>query len=212
MVLVIISVLIGLGATVMRNATTAQGVGTAVPIVEGIFSEARTMAKSSGRHVRVVIPHSAGKDNHDKNLRYFGIVEQEVDEDGEAQFNGDSAVFKSRLSARGRSIPAKTFFNANLSSPLSEASYPIPGERGAVSCYYFEFNPEGYLVDGDDISGQPSGSVVIQSGRMSPNDQTPRELNNDSRDAGGFAIWRRGNTTIYRSVDQIPGLTGNPKF
>ncbi|MGJ8671953.1 prepilin-type N-terminal cleavage/methylation domain-containing protein [Rubritalea sp.] len=210
-VLVIISVLMGVGASVMKSATTAQGVSTAVPIAEGVFNEARTLAKSRGLHTRVVIPFGADQDNHDKNFRYLGIVEQEVNSSGEPQYNGDSAVFKNRLSSRGKSLPGKTFFNANLSSPINQESYQIPGESSAVQCYYYEFNAEGYLVDADSTSG-PSGSVVIQSGRMAPHDTQPKALNSNSRDAGGFAIWKRGSTSIYRSVDQIPELTGNPTF
>lgn len=212
-VLVIISILMGLGATVMRNATTAQGVGTAVPIAEGIFNQARTMAQSSGRHTRVIIPISADGDNHSKNFRYLGIVQQRLDSNGEPAFSGDDApVFGTRLSGRGKLLPAKTFFNANLSFPIQEDSYQIPGDSASVSCYYYEFNTEGYLVDGKNQSDRPAGSIVIQSGRMSPKDSQPRALSSDSRDAGGFAIWKRGNTTKYRSVDQIPDLTGNPTF
>ncbi|MFC5051290.1 Tfp pilus assembly protein FimT/FimU [Rubritalea spongiae] len=211
-VLVIISVLIGLGASVMRNATTAQGVSTAVPIAEGVFNEARAIAKSRGLHTRVVIPSGAGKDNHEKNFRYLGIVEQDVDADGAPLYNGSTAVFKDRLSSRGKTLPGKTFFNENLSSPINEESYKIPGESSAVQCYYFEFNAEGYLVDTTTSGNGPAGSVVIQSGSMPPNATKPKELNSNSRDAGGFAIWKRGNTSVYRSVDQIPSLTGNPTF
>lgn len=210
-VLVIISVLMGLGASVMKSATTAQGVSTAVTIAEGVFNEARTLAQSRGVHTRVIVPFGADDENHDKNFRYLGIVEQEVNTEGEPVYSGDTAVFKNRLSSRGKSLPGKTFFNANLSSPINQESYQIPGESTAVQCYYYEFNAEGYLVDAESTSG-PSGSIIIQSGRLAPNDSQPKPINTTSRDAGGFAIWKRGNTTIYRSVDQIPGLTGNPTF
>jgi prepilin-type N-terminal cleavage/methylation domain-containing protein len=211
-VLVIISILVGLGANVMRNATTAQGVGTAVPIVEGVFNEARTMAKSSGLHTRVIIPYTSGRDNHDKNFRYIGIVQQAVDADGEPQMAGEDPVFRTRLSSRGTTLPPRVYFNPKLSTPIAEANYQIPGESSSVACYYYEFNAEGYLVDGNTTSGKPSGSIVLQTGRFSPNDTVPKPLNSDSRDAGGFAIWKRGNTTMYRSVEQIPELTGNPTF
>jgi prepilin-type N-terminal cleavage/methylation domain-containing protein len=223
-VLVIMSILMGIGATVMKSATTAQGVGTAVPLAEGVFNEARTLAKSSGLHTRVVIYQGGGKGElREKHLRYFGIVKQAVDGNNEPVVSGsgdpDYGV-NPRLVGRGATLPTKTFFNAKLSSNRADGgSIPvmtvmIPGETSPQSCYYFEFNSEGILNGNSSLSESNESGPVVQAGRLNPGSDIPKELTSDSRESGGFAIWKRGNMSRYRSVNQIPSLgkTGMPKF
>ena len=212
----------------MKRATTAQGVGTAVPIAEGVFNEARILAKSSGLHTRVVIYQGGGKGElREKHLRYFGIIKQEVDSNNEPQTDGSGNPdfgANPRLVGRGLTLPSKTFFNEKLSENAANGGVVptmnvlIPGESSPQSCFYFEFNNEGILngdsvIDYSNLTG-PVASVVIQSGRLDPSSDTPKELGSESRDAGGFAIWKRGNMSTYRSVNQIPsiGKTGMPKF
>lgn len=215
-VLLIVSVLIGVGAQVMKNATTAQGVESAVPIADSIFAQARGLAKGSGYGARVVIYKGGNSgDMKDKHLRYMGIVRQVVDDKGTADPSDDDVDWNDKLIARGTLLPAKTFFNESLSDGFDTMQVQIPGAVGEQECFYYEFNSEGILVvSGTPASDEPHGIFIVQAGRLLPNEDTPRELSSDNREAGGFAIWKRGNTSLFRSVNEIPsvGSGTNPTF
>lgn len=216
-VLLIVSVLIGISAQVMKNATSAQGIETAVPVAEGMFTQARGLAKSKGAGTRVVIYRGGGKgEMREKHLRYMGIVRQIVDDNGTpGDPSDDQLVWNDKLIARGVSLPDKTFFNENLSSGFGTMNVQIPGERGGQDCFYYEFNSEGILVvDFAPSQDEPYGVFVVQAGRLLPTDDTPREVSSNNREAAGFAIWKRGNTSLFRSVNEIPsvGRSEIPKF
>ncbi|MFT5881706.1 MAG: prepilin-type N-terminal cleavage/methylation domain-containing protein [Crocinitomicaceae bacterium] len=220
-VVVIISTLLGIGAQVMKKATTAQGADTAASKAESLFAEARNLAKTSGSSVRVVIYKGGGTgEDRTKHLRYMGLVGQEQDADGVyLQDGAGNPDFKDQLKARGMQLPPKVFFNAKLSgdTELPTMDVRIPGFDGLQECYYYEFNDGGFLfVDPAHPADHPDpyGVFVVQSGTLYPTDDTPREAGNDSRDVGGFAIWKRGNTSMFRKPSQIPDLsaTEDPKF
>lgn len=214
-VLVIMSTLLGIGAQVMKNATTAQGTDTGGSMAESLFAEARGLAKGSGSSVRVVIYAGGGSgDERVKHLRYMGIVGQEQDPNGEysVDSNGDP-LFKDRLKARGVQLPPKVFYNAKLSGDPSTMPVQIPGITGVQQCYYYEFNAEGIIKDPAPVGSTPV-SFVVQSGKLYPTDDTPRVSNKGSRDVAGFAIWKRGSTTIFRNPEQVPSLSSgdDPTF
>ncbi|MFC4993029.1 pilus assembly FimT family protein [Rubritalea tangerina] len=211
-VLVIISTLIGIGAQVMKNATSAQGTDTGASMAESLFAEARGMAKTSGVSTRVVIYEGGGTgEEREKHLRYMGIVRQYLNNGGTpGDPSDDTYTWSDRLESRGVELPKNVYFNANLSGDPNTMDVQIPGISGPQSCYYYEFNAEGILAD-------PVGSVpavfAVQSGVLYPTDDTPREAKKGSREVSGFAIWKRGNTTMFRNPDQIPGLgNGDPTF
>ncbi len=204
-VLVIISTLIGVGARVMKNATSAQGTDTGATIAENVFSEARSLAQSSGAAARVVIYKGGGKgEMREKHLRYMGIVRQKLEESTGAS-DGSTGAFQwsNQLIARGVSLPQNVFFNANLSGDPPEMMVKIPGSKRPESCYYFEFNSEGMLVNNANTT---PAAFVVQAGTLYPADNEPREIRKGSRDAAGFAIWKRGNTSLFRNPSQIPNL------
>ena len=220
-VVVIISTLLGIGAQVMKNTTTAQGTDTAASKAESLFAEARSLAKTSGSSTRVVIYKGGGTgEERAKHLRYMGIVGQQQDADGFYLKDGDgNPEFKDQLKARGVQLPPKVFFNANLSggTDLATMDVKIPGFDVPQECYYYEFNNAGFLfVDPPHPANDPDpvGVFVVQSGTLYPTDDTPKEAKKGSLDVGGFAIWKRGNTTLFRAPSQIPDLSNSedPKF
>ena len=212
-VLVIMSTLLGIGAQVMKNATTAQGTDTASSMAESLFAEARGLAKSSGSSTRVVIYAGGGTgDDRAKHLRYMGIVGQQQDlTTGEYLEVNDQPLFKDQLKARGVKLPSKVFFNANLSNVSATMQVQIPGMTGTQQCYYYEFNAEGIITEPAAVAPDPV-SFVVQSGVLYPTGDTPEVAEAGSRDVAGFAIWKRGNTTLFRSPEQVPSLSGDPTF
>lgn len=218
-VITVISILMGIGASTMKKMTTAQGVESAVPVAESLFAEARAMAKSQGVHTRVVIyaGDRSGK-SAEKYLRYMGIVTQSRNGTDSVTWNtpGRGVVLKSR----GISLPSKTFFNATLSgltdADKGEFDVTFPGNTTPQPCFYYEFNAEGILVHPNFAGGatdQPNGIFVVQNGVLPPGKDLPKVLPSNKKDVGGFAIWKRGNTTMFRSPSQIPTVVGgDPEF
>jgi len=208
-VVVIMSTLLGIGAKVMKNATTAQGTDTGASKAESLFAEARGLAKTSGSSARVVIFAGGGTgEERSKHLRYMGIVR--MNDNGTPNDSSDD-VWNDRLIARGVQLPSKVFFNANLSGTPLTMQVQIPGFTGNQSCYYYEFNGEGIIIDPAPVGSDPV-SFVVQSGKLYPTVDTPRVAKSGSRDVAGFAIWKRGSTTLFRSPDQIPNISGDPTF
>ncbi len=212
-VLVIMSTLIGIGARVMKNTTSAQGTDTGASMAESLFAEARGLAKTSSASTRVVIYAGGGTgEEREKHLRYMGIVRQVLNDGGTpGDTSDDTYDWNNRLIARGIKLPSKVFYNAKLSGDPATMSVQIPGVTGAQQCYYYEFNAEGIIVD-PAPAGEDPVSFVVQSGKLYPTDDTPRVAEKGSRDVAGFAIWKRGSTSMFRSPDQVPGLTGDPTF
>lgn len=214
-VIAVIAILMGIGATTLKNVTTARGVGTGVPLAENVFDEAQAVAKGRGIDAFVVIyadTKVSDPDMQQKLFRYMGVAtaREARDSSGNPDPSADSEL---RLIGRGTELPAGVFFNAKASglpaTPNGKAF--IPGVAGESDCYVYRFNSEGILVEPTTggASG-PQAKFVIQSGVMRPGDTQPRALPKSKRDIGGFAIWRSGQTSIFRHPDQI--MTGDSEF
>lgn len=210
-VIAVIAILMGIGATTIKNVTTAKGVNTGVPIAEGVFAEARALAKGRGVDAYVVIyadTSSSDPDSQAKLFRYMGVA---TDVEYDANGNPTPGSGTLRLTSRGVTLPSKTFFNAYLSgmpaTPNNSALFP--GSSDAKECYAFKFNSEGILVEPtlSDPNG-PQAMFVLQSGVISPGSSVPKELPKNEKDVGGFAIWRSGQTSLFRHPDQILELNG----
>ena len=203
-VLMIMALLFGIGANVMKNAASAQGTDTGIGMAESVFNEARGLAKTNGIGARVVIFNGgvSDPDSRVKHLRYLGVVRK--DDNGTPNDISDD-VWSDRLTSQGVLLPLSVYFNENLSDFSGTASVQIPGLTGAQDCFYYEFNGEGYLVNPNNTNtpNQPRGKFVVQSGRLFPTDDIPRVMEEGSQDVAGFAIWRRGNTSRYQTTDQI---------
>lgn len=210
-VIAVIALLMGIGATTIKNVTTAKGVNTGVPIAEGVFAEARALAKGRGVDAYVVIYADSSandEDSRSKLYRYMGVATNvEYDANG----NPTTGSGPLRLTSRGVTLPSQTFFNAYLSgmpaTPNGTALFP--GSSDEKACYVYKFNSEGILEDPNlsNPSG-PQAMFVIQSGVISPGSAIPRELPKNEKDVGGFAVWRSGQTSLFRHPDQILELNG----
>lgn len=210
-VVTIVAVLLGIGAKTMKNATTARGVSTAVPIAESVFAEARGLAKGRGDNVYVVIyadTTDQDPENHEKLFRYIGVATRPEDADGN-EILGEPL----RLTSRGTTLPSQTFYNANLSGMATEETQQclFPGSSDPRECYAYKFNAEGILVEPNQNTGgdEPNGIFVVQSGMLAPGQEVPRKLPTQSKDVGGFAIWKSGNTSVFRSPNQIPNVSSD---
>jgi len=204
-VIAVVAILMGIGAKTIKNVTTAKGVSTGVPLAESIFGEARAVAKGRGTDAYVVIYGDTNEDDPEmraKLFRYMGVATRERDSDGNVNLNKPL-----RLTGRGTLLPSNVFFNPKASgfvNSLPDEDVLIPGVSGESACYSYQFNSEGILVDpSSNLDDEPQALFVIQGGVLNPKADLPVATSKTKRDIGGFAIWRSGQTSIFRHPDQI---------
>lgn len=210
-VLLIMATLIGVGANVMKNASKAQGTDTGIAMAEGVFSEARALAKSSEYGARVVIYNggAGNKESQAKHLRYMGVV-RILDDNGTADPFDDTPA--DNLISAGTLLPSNVYFNENLSGLPQTMQVLIPGFSQKQECFYYQFNSEGFLVEPSKTNPadteSPTGNFILQLGTLFPGDPIPRKAAGDDADVAGFAIWKRGNVSRYQTNQQIEDEIG----
>lgn len=196
-VITIIASLLAVGVGTIKNVAGSKGVSTGVSLAEGVFDHARNLAKANGK-ARVLVYADEGGDNADKRERYLRLLAVSKLKIKDDPSDADEWI----LAGSGTSLPADTFFNANLCAGVQKITAVFPGSSTAKSCYVYEFNSEGAL-----INPTTKGAFIMQSGRLLPGQTVPKNMPSRSRDVGGFAIWSTGKTSTFRSPDQIEDYT-----
>ncbi len=202
-VIAIMSILMTAGA-IGLGGMDGKGVTSGVATVEALVNEARGLAVSQGTESRLLIARDLTNSPAD-NRRKIVIVTKARNADG-------SPLTPDRweLANRGLTLPDQTFFSETFSRIGHTAGTPKPLGRMNLSVadgvsktfvgtyYYYEFNSQGLPKD-------PGSSFVIGAGARPPSTPLvePRTTAAGKRDFGGFVIWRNGNTSIFRSPDQI---------
>ena len=214
-VLAIIGALLGIGVGAIKNLSTSKGVSTAVPLAENLFDQARQVAKSTGVPTRVVIysdPVASTSNQRKRFHRMMGVVTGR-DGQGQEALSGQ-AVTSWEFVSRPISLPSGAFFNDNLSIHSGTGSAIFPGD-GSKTCFVYEFNSEGALIEAsDDGTGIPidDGQFILQAGRYSPKaPPSIDEENSAKRDVGGFKVYRNGRIATFKSPNQIIG-NDDPQF
>jgi prepilin-type N-terminal cleavage/methylation domain-containing protein len=213
-VMAIIATLLGIGVGAIKSMATSKGVSTAVPLADSVFAQARQVAKSSGAPTRVVIYAATGVSIKDKRTRYLRMMGVATGRDVAGLPVTEIAdVTQWKLVSRAITLPRNTFFNARLSnqpaSPTLNAVFS--GSASPVSCYAYQFNSEGALIDSTGVP-VTDGQFVVQAGKLRPGQQTPDTAGNATRDVGGFKIWANGRMAMFRSPNQILSGSGDAEF
>ncbi|TAG09163.1 MAG: prepilin-type N-terminal cleavage/methylation domain-containing protein [Verrucomicrobia bacterium] len=200
-VIAIMSILMTAGA-IGLGGMDGKGVTSGVATVEALVNEARGLAVSQGTESRLLVAQTLTSTPAD-NLRKIVIVTRTRKADGSPE-----ETERWQLASRGVTLPDQTFFSVRFSkknhtgTPTALETMSLNGAdikqlfRG--NYYYYEFNAQGLPKD-------PGSSFVIATGaRPSVMPQPPPRLTAaGKRDFGGFVIWRNGNTSIFRSPEQI---------
>lgn len=210
-VMAIIATLLGLGVGAIKNIASSKGVSTAVPLADSIFTQARQIAKSTGTPTRVVIYADTSGNNKDKRERYLRMMGVATARNSSGlPVTGNEPISEWRLVSRATILPNNTFFNANLSNQPDKDTAVFPGSNAGNSCYVYQFNSEGALVD---TSGNPvEGQFVVSAGKLKPGSDIPDTDSNATRDVGGFKIWPSGRMAMFRSPNQIISGSGDAEF
>lgn len=208
------SILLTIGAAGFKNIG-GKGVSTAMPAIESLFDEARSIAMGKGTKTRVLIDID-DPDDEQNYLRRFVVIYEAIDDEGKP-VEGDW-----ELGGKAYVVPSGVFFSREYSKKNHEAGSGNLDEMtltGVAGLYngkylYYEFNSEGICTTG--LSGAGSDysapSLVIGSGVRGQGSETPRTTSDGRRDFGGFVIWRNGASSIFRNPNQIVGSNSPTDF
>ena len=204
-VISIMATLMTIGSFGIKNFSKASGVSAAIPIAQGVFSQARSLAIEKGTNTRVLMHNDSDTTaglNRERNLRY--MVVQYLDTNDTEVTTDDEWV----TASRGVKLPEGVFYSPTLSNQgdapnVTTVATALPGLADAVSCRTYEFNSQGIIT-----SPVPSGNnvprFVIRAGSLPPGRTEPIAASGaGERNAGGFVIWKNGRTAVFRHPDQI---------
>lgn len=226
-VISLITVLMTVGSFGLKNYSKASGVGAAVPIAQGIFAQARSLAIEKGTDTRVLVHDDNGTDNLNRERRLRYLVVQYWDTKGTEVTTDDEWV----TASRGVKLPDGVFYSLDLSQlgnapnlvgglnmpppheptqSVRQVEARLPGQpSGQTSnCYQYRFNSQGIIVDPYPDSGTSYGNnvprFVMRAGGMPPGAAKPKaNAGAGTKNAAGFVIWRNGRTSVFRHPDQI---------
>ncbi|BDS06209.1 hypothetical protein NT6N_12490 [Oceaniferula spumae] len=200
-VITIITILLTIGALGLRNLSKGSGVSAGVPLAEAAFAEARGLSMGSGGTTRILI--NADPDNADRYLRYMLVVYLSEDNKWVAASRGSylpKAVFFSQKfsklnhSSGSGDIPLLPSADQDIYSSTESAQR---NEALSGKYFYYQFNSEGN-------SSSPGASFVIGTGTKAPGADNPRaEGGSGTTNFGGFMIWSKGTTSLFRHPDQM---------
>lgn len=195
-VILIISLLLTLGAGVMRGITGGNNLTSAVATSEALFDEARAIAVGKGTTSYVLVDINDPQDE-DNYLRRLVVAYNEVDPK-----TGEPMADKFAVSSRGLILPKGIYFSQKFSKKAKDADtgledFTLSGAKELYNGKYlkYEFNSEGICLNA-------GASFVIGSGAR-PLGEAPRVGKDGKRDFGGFVVWRNGRTSLFRDPEQV---------
>jgi len=200
-VISIIAVLMTIGSYGIKNFSKASGVSAAIPIAQGVFSQARSLAIEKDTNTRVMMHADDRTDNlnRERNLRYM-VVQYEDD--------GGNWV----TASKGAKLPEGVYYSLSLSN---RSTAPNPGQSSTVlpggavqNCRVYEFNSQGIITSPPPTNGTAYGNdvprFVIRAGSLPPGATEPIPASGaGERNVGGFVIWKNGRTAVFRHPDQV---------
>ncbi len=195
-VILIISLLLTLGAGVMRGIAGGNNMSSAVATSEALFDEARAIAVGKGTTACVLIDVNDPQDE-DNYLRRLVVAYNEVDPQ-----TGEPQKDKWAISSRGLTLPKGIYFSQKFSkrakdqdTGLDDLTLNDVKELYKGKYLKYEFNSEGICLNA-------GASFVVGSGDR-PLGDAPRVAKNGKRDFGGFVVWRNGRTSLFRDPEQV---------
>jgi prepilin-type N-terminal cleavage/methylation domain-containing protein len=218
-VIAIMSILMTAGS-IGLSGMGGKGVTSGVASAESLFDEARSTAIGKNVRACVLIAKNLTNNGAD-NLRRIVVAYEDIDPVTGGAKTPAPAAPDWVISSRGMVLPEQTYFSntysedgsgsgtTNMPVVLSGKIKSAPSGTGtappakaayAGDYYIYEFNAEG-------ICSTPGAKFVIGSGTRGLTaaafTQSPKITGAAKRDFGGFAIWRNGRTSIFRSPEQI---------
>ena len=202
--LVVISIILIASSIIFIGGSGGDGakLSSAQRIVSGIAQGARGQAILKGTKSRLIIYSDATSNEDDeKRLRFFGIIYEELDSNGDPTGDWYAAT-------QGTYLPEGIYFNPELSKYWSTSNmlinYPrvtAQGGRGE-DYYYYEFNSNGTMATGFD-----NNWLALQAGTLKPGNGSSLKVDfSEAKNEGLKAalIFRRmGTTTLVKNPSDI---------
>ena len=218
-VIAIMSILMTAGS-IGLSGVGGKGVTSGVASAESLFDEARSTAIGKNVRACVLIAKNLTTNGAD-NLRRIVVAYEDIDPATGNPKALATAAPDWIISSRGLVLPEQTYFSdayseyvgtngtSKIATVLGAKIKSAPSGNGAASAakaayageyYIYEFNAEG-------ICSTPGAKFVIGSGTRgltaAASSEPPKITGAAKRDFGGFAIWRNGRTSVFRSPEQI---------
>ena len=217
-VIAIISILMTAGS-IGLSGMGGKGVTSGVATAESLFDEARTTAV--GKNIRTcVLVAKKLTNNPSEDLRRIVVATEPVSSTTGLPTTAVGAKPAWVISSRGAVLPDQTFFSSQFSKKDHAAgsgdipSVTLSGAKATYQgeYYVYEFNSQGIASDSSDPTYSGGASFVIGSGaRNSSKPATganlPKVMASAKRDFGGFVVWRNGRTSVFRSPEQMGGVS-----
>ena len=198
--LVVISIILIASSIIFIGGSGGDGakLSSAQRIVSGIAQGARGQAILKSAKSRLIIySDNSANNNDEKKLRFFGIIYQELDQDG-------GATGKWYAATQGTYLPEGIYFNSELSknweiSNSMNIYYPraeAKSEGTGDAYYYYEFNNNGTMATNFENSW-----LALQAGTLELGDGGALEVGFDEDDFLKTAlIFRKvGTTTLVKN-------------
>lgn len=200
-VILIISLLLTLGAGIMKNIAGGNSMGSAVATTEALFDEARAIAVGKGTTAKVLVDVTDPQ-NEDTYLRRIVVVYNELNPQ-----TGEPEQDKWAVASRGLTLPDKIYFSQEFSKKDPDGGgqkldeITLNPDKKLFEGKYLEyvFNSEGICT----TASKGGVGFVLGSGVRPLGNKLPRVTGEAKRDFGGFVVWRNGRTSLFRDNDQI---------
>ena len=222
-VVAIISLMMVMAASVLRDPGKGRSMDSAVEMIESLVREARATAQGNDTYTRILIADEE-KDAQSKDSRHLRFMTvqmfQKTSKKGH-EYDGTDVVPDGKWvsTASGVMLPAGVYFSPYYSRPVEwmdgEDSLGQDKARlsnkGKVKVYYVEFDEKGRLAAPGASPNDPSRAqrmVFIYghpgAGKSARNGIVPNSVDENKRPAGakGIVIWPNGTTTLLRTIDQ----------
>ena len=199
-VMTIITILLTVGALGLKNLTKASGVSAGVPVAEATFAEARAIAIGKGTRARVMI--DADQTDDERYLRYLVIAYFDEDTsrwvtESQGSFLPKSVYYSQTYSKVSHSSGGLADFSNLATLDIYASTTQLNrNEKLSGPYFYYEFNSEGNVTT-------PGASFVVGVGAKTPGAAKPRADAAGAKNFGGFVVWKKGSTSVFRHPDQI---------
>lgn len=205
-VITIMAAMMALAASMLRGGGRAQGLQSAVELVDGMVQEARLDAMGKGTWSRLVIVHTPG--DADRDMRTMGVVSKNA-RTGKWQLVNRmqtlpagfyiSPTYSTLLESSGRAKAKTKGVEKSFSSREGQDAINLPG-YGMTDVYFIEFDEEGRMSQ----PNAPTRLVVVGGSAGDGKTEKPSPMTDGKPGlAGGIVIYPKGNVSRLRTDEQV---------
>ena len=222
-VIAIISLMMVMAASVLRDPGKGRSMDSAVDMIESLVREARATAQGNDTYTRIIIAddEKTATERDSRHLRFMTVQMFKKSDAKGAGSDGTDVVHKGKWvsTSAGVMLPSGVYFSPHYSRPvewmdgedgLGQDSARL-SNKGSTKVYYIEFDEKGRFAAPGASPGNATRAqrmVFIYghpgSGKVAKDGIVPASVDDQKRPAGakGIVVWPNGNTPRLRTIDQ----------